>query len=335
VSVSRFVAQGLHVVDEFLAHRRVQVDPLGRDRRLEPLLVERLELAALHHRRERVVDQLLERRIVLPDHDRVRLDLDRLADHRELGRILRAGAQAVEQDVVHAEGDRAAGLHHQRRLGVVLRAEQVDAELLVLVELPDDLEVGRAGGRDDRLAGEIAQLVDIGAGLHQEARAGVEVVDRERDLLAALAVVGGRAALDVDRAVLQQRDAVGRGHGLVLELEVVAARRLLDVVGDLLADLVAEAGRLRVAAEVRERDRRFAVGERHRPALLDLVERRRLREGERRQAQREQAEGAEQGMGHERTSWRVRGKRRRQHKRCQRQRLATRLVASSLARSMP
>ena len=51
---------------QLLAHRRVQVDPLGRDRRLEPLLVERLELAALHHRRERVVDQLLERRVVLP-----------------------------------------------------------------------------------------------------------------------------------------------------------------------------------------------------------------------------------------------------------------------------
>src|SRR3982751_4384655 len=78
------VAERLHVVDQLLAHRRVQVDPLGRDRRLEPLLVERLELAALHHRRERVVDQLLERRVVLANHDRVRLDLDRLANHREL-----------------------------------------------------------------------------------------------------------------------------------------------------------------------------------------------------------------------------------------------------------
>jgi hypothetical protein len=144
------------------------------------------------------------------------------------------------------------------------------------------------------------ELGDVGAGLHQEARAGVEVVGREGDLLAALAVVGGRAALDVDRAVLQQRDSVGRGHRLVLELEVVAAGRLLDAVDDLLADLEAEAGRLRVAAEVRERDRRLAVGERHASALLDLVERRRLREGERGKAQREQAEGAKQGVCHER-----------------------------------
>src|SRR6478672_12147278 len=87
------VAERLHVVDQLLAHRCVQVDALGRDRRLEPLLVERLEFAALHHRRERVVDQLLERRVVLPDHDRVRLDLDRLADHRQFGRVLRARAQ--------------------------------------------------------------------------------------------------------------------------------------------------------------------------------------------------------------------------------------------------
>src|SRR6201995_6021462 len=65
------VAERLHVVDELLAHRRVQVDSLRRDRRLEPLLVERLELAALHHRREGVVDQLLERRVVLPEHDGV------------------------------------------------------------------------------------------------------------------------------------------------------------------------------------------------------------------------------------------------------------------------
>ena len=43
--------------------------------------------------------------------------------------------QAVEQDGVHREGDGAAALHQQRGFGVVLRAEQVDAELRFLVEV--------------------------------------------------------------------------------------------------------------------------------------------------------------------------------------------------------
>jgi hypothetical protein len=34
---------------------------------------------------------------------------------------------------------------------------------------------------------------------------------READLFLTFEVVGGRAAFDVDRAVLDQRDAVGRG----------------------------------------------------------------------------------------------------------------------------
>jgi hypothetical protein len=113
---------------QLLAHRRVQVDALGRNRRLEPLLVQLVELAALHQTGQRVVDQLLEGRVVLAQHDRVGLDLQRLPNHRELGRVLRAGFQAVEQDVVHAEGVGAAGLHQQRRLGVVLGAQQVEAE---------------------------------------------------------------------------------------------------------------------------------------------------------------------------------------------------------------
>ena len=58
---------------------------------------------------------------------------------------------------------------------------------------------------------------------------------RERDVLLARGVVGGRAALEVDRAVLHQRDAVLRGDRLVLDVELRAAELLLDVVGDLLA----------------------------------------------------------------------------------------------------
>jgi hypothetical protein len=45
---------------------------------------------------------------------------------------------------------------------VVLRADQVDAELLLFVQPAQDLEVGRAGRRDDGLAGEVRELVDVG-----------------------------------------------------------------------------------------------------------------------------------------------------------------------------
>src|SRR5439155_23248897 len=71
ISSRWLVRQGLQVLLQLLAHRRVQIDALGRDRRLKPLLVQRLELPALDELRQRVVNQLLERRVVLAQHDRV------------------------------------------------------------------------------------------------------------------------------------------------------------------------------------------------------------------------------------------------------------------------
>jgi len=130
------------------------------------------------------------------------------------------------------------------------------------------------GGRHHGLAVPVGQALDARVGLHQEARAGVEVVDRKRHLLGAVAVVGGAAALQVDGAVLQQRDAVGRGHGLALYLQVGAAGRLLDLVDDALADVDAEARRLGLVVEVGKGDRRFAVGQRDAAAGLHLVQRR-------------------------------------------------------------
>ena len=96
---------------------------------------------------------------------------------------------------------------------------------------------------------------------------------REGDVLLARRVVGGRAALEVDGAVLHQRDAVLRGHRLVLDVELGHAELLLDVGDDPLADVVVKAGVLAVAERVGQRARRLAHAHRDGAAVLDLLQR--------------------------------------------------------------
>ena len=100
------------------------------------------------------------------------------------------------------------GLHHLEGLGVAVGRDDVHAEVLRGVDLGDLLDVGRARGRDDRLALEVVERLDVRRLLGDPAVGGHEVRDREADLLLALEVVGGRAALEVDGAV---GDAAGCG----------------------------------------------------------------------------------------------------------------------------
>src|SRR5262245_61670068 len=76
-SIRRRIAAVRGVADDLLersTHRHVQIDVLGRDRLREPLVVDRVDLAAFVYGDHRTVDDLLEGRIVAPQHDGVGLD---------------------------------------------------------------------------------------------------------------------------------------------------------------------------------------------------------------------------------------------------------------------
>jgi hypothetical protein len=84
---------------------------------------------------------------------------------------------------------------------------------------------------------------------------------------------GGRAALQVDRAVRHERDAVGGSHELVVHLQVRVADRLLHVLDDARADVHGVAHGLLLVVVVRERNRRIPVTDRDRAGVLDLLQR--------------------------------------------------------------
>src|SRR5437879_7715007 len=63
----------------------------------EPLVVDRIDLAALVDRGHGAVDHFLERRIVAPQHDPVRLDRQRVGGDDEVRRVLGAGDERVEE----------------------------------------------------------------------------------------------------------------------------------------------------------------------------------------------------------------------------------------------
>jgi hypothetical protein len=185
--------------------------------------------------------------------------------------------QAVEQDVVHHERHRAAGLDHLERLGMAVGRDDVHAELLLGVDLGDLLDVGGAGGRDDGLALEIGQLADLGRALRDEAVGGDEVRGGEPDLLLARQIVGGRAALQVDGAVRHQRDAVGRGDQLVVDLEVRHLQLVLHRVDDLHAQVHRIADRLLLVVVVGEGNGSVAVADGDGAGILDFLQRAFLR----------------------------------------------------------
>ena len=202
-----------------LAHREVHVDVLRRDRRQEPLGVELLELAALHHPVHGVVGELLELRIVLADHDRDRLDVEHLADDRVLLGFLGAGDEAGQEVVVHHEGHGPVGLQEEEGVGVVLPVHLLEVDVLPLLVGPHELHRRGPRGGGHRLPVELAEARDPGALLHRHPHVGDEGGVDEGDLLLARLVVGGGAALEVHRAVADEGDPVLGGHGLVLDLE--------------------------------------------------------------------------------------------------------------------
>jgi hypothetical protein len=100
-----------------------------------------------------------------------------------------------------------------------------------------------------------------------------EVGRTERHLLLALDRIRRRAALHVDGSVLHQRNAVGRGDRLQVDLEIGQLEVGLDRIDDLHAQVHRIADGLLLVVEVGERDRRLTVTDRDGAGLLDLLQR--------------------------------------------------------------
>jgi len=134
------------------------------------------------------------------------------------------------------------------------------------------LHRGGARGGGHVLAVELVQRGDAGVGLDRDAHFLDVGGDGEGHVLLARGVVGGGAALDVDRAVLHQRNAVLRGHRQVLDFQLLAGG-LFEVGDDALAQVIVETGVLAVAERVRQGARRVAHAHGDAAGGLDLGDR--------------------------------------------------------------
>jgi hypothetical protein len=101
-------------------------------------------------------------------------------------------------------------------------------------------------------------------------------------------VVGGRAALEVDGAVRHQRDAVGRGHELVVGFQVRHLQLGLHRVDDLRAQVHGVADGPLLVVVVGERQRGVAVADGDRARILDFLQGAFLSEGRKGNCERRQ-----------------------------------------------
>ena len=118
---------------------------------------------------------------------------------------------------------------------MVFRADDAHIHFLLVVQLMQQHFRGGTGCDDHGFAFQVGEIFDVAAFFHQQARADNENGVGERRLFLALEVIGGRTALEVVGAVLQQRNTVLRGDRdhLNLQIRLVQLRfnRLDDGVG--------------------------------------------------------------------------------------------------------
>ena len=91
---------------------------------------------------------------------------------------------------------------------MILRLDDVQAEIVLLVDVLGKADRVRSLGDDDGLSLEVRDALEAAAGLGQPAWLTDEGRNGERDLFLTLLVVGRAAALDIDGAVLDQRNPV-------------------------------------------------------------------------------------------------------------------------------
>ncbi|MNY18960.1 hypothetical protein D3C86_1523690 [compost metagenome] len=160
---------------------------------------------------------------------------------------------------------------------MVLGADDVGAQLLLVVHLAQQALGRRASGGHHVLALQVGPVLDAAILLHHDAGADDEDAGRERDLLLAFQVIGRGTALDVDRAVLQQRDPVLRGNRNFLNLQVRQLQLVLHGFHDLHIDIVGIAHLAHAAKVVVERNRGIPHTQRNNTRVLDLLQRARQR----------------------------------------------------------
>ena len=155
------------------------------------------------------------------------------------------------------------------------RLDDVDVEQTFFVGVLHRLEHRRALGDGQLLVLEVVDLVELGVGAHQDARAGDVVRNGEGHLLAALGVVGGGAALQIGLALHDGLHPVGRGHRQVAHLQLGQVELALDRVRHLQAQVQRIAHRLAAGAvDVGQGHRGIAMGQDDLAALADALEHR-------------------------------------------------------------
>ena len=220
-----------------------------------------------------MVDHPLQLRLVLSHHDRVGLDRQVFADYGEVVGLRRFRDEAIEQHVVHREGDRLALC--DRLEGIVVVGHLQDGELQqpLVVELLHHLLAGRALGDDDRLAAKVLDAVDVRRRLREHLDAGDVRRVRERDVLLAVARVRRRSAFEVDLVLQQRGDPVGGADRHEFHLEALHLEFGLDRFDDLEAEIDRVALRLLLRVEERERYRRLAHADEDRAGIADALQR--------------------------------------------------------------
>ena len=161
-------------------------------------------------------------------------------------------------------------LHRFRK---VLRHQVAELELVIAFVGLREGHGCRAGGERNGLAVEVVNRLDAARLPDGCGDLNAEVAHREGSFLLTLQRIGGRAAFDIDGAVLDERDAVGRSDRLILDVKLREAEFLLDGIRNALADREGIACRLAVGVEVGERNRTFAVAERNGAGFLNFFER--------------------------------------------------------------
>jgi PAS domain S-box-containing protein len=211
-----------------LIDRRDLVRPHEAVRRLrpEPLVEDGLHLSALLERRQRLIDCLQHRRLVLLQPDRDRLDQHRLG--RDRHRAVRAFDLLGDLDRRHLVRDEALHLalleREERRARIVERDR-----LPVLDRQRNRLGRRRSVCRADLLAGEVGELLAAVGLLHEQHFLGRVIRIAERDLRGARLRIRQIRDDDVHPPELQLRNAC-------LDRE----RRQLRLHAELLRDRVAQ-----------------------------------------------------------------------------------------------
>ena len=175
-------------------------------------------------------------------------------------RVLGLGALAVEQRVVHIERYGPASLEHLERFAMVLGADHEHIGFVFSVITFEKALIGGAGSGHHILARKVGKAFDPAVLGREQLALYVDKPVGECHLLLALSRHAGGPALQVDSAVLHQRDAGLGRHQVVLHLEVAHCGFLLNTLDNPVCQVHRVAHRFTtVIPHVGKRHRRIAV----------------------------------------------------------------------------